>query len=1135
MRFKFAALTLFSLALFTCAAFAQTGSITGQVFDPTGAVVPNAEVTATSAITGISRSVMTSSAGIFNLAELPPSTYNVTAAASGFKTQTKKGVILSVAATLPLNFKLSVGNASTTVDVLNADTATVETDNYQLSTVIDSQQINDLPLVLRDPYQLVLLSPGVVTAANNDGGVSVNGQRDRNNNFMLDGTDNNDTSVPGGLGGISSANPDSAEEFRVITNNFDAEFGRNTGAIVDVVTRGGTNNFHGDAYEFGRYNALGARDFFNTKANGPQNPYVRNDFGASVGGPVWRDRTFFFLNGEAQRFRTTLTSSQITPTAAFRTGKFTFIDPYDGSSTPVDLTDPLTNPDNLSGLPQDPTVSKILAVAPVGQVDLGDGVSTLYFFPSPDALNEYTLTGRFDHKLSDKHQLTARYIYGHSKESDPFHDEVLPGYGSTSVPGTSHNVSISIASALTPNITNLFRAGYNQNQAGFYCDHAAIDNLLGDDSFGNGRDVAIPYFFTMGCVDLGDSNAQARLSSTLFFANTFTMVKGAHTMKFGGEYRSVKDTSYDDFDSRDLLSLNDYEGSDINQAQSYNFAGNPNSPTLQSFEDLIWGAQGVVANAFENQFFTSSGTRRGNDTSRFRQHEWALFAQDTWKVNSRLTVIAGLRYAFNGVPYEENGNFANFFGDASIATPLGGFVFTPVGPGTGHQLYANSWNMFEPRVGFAYDLHGDGKTAIRGGFGIFHDRVFDNIFGNARSNPPFEATWNDYPFDGTSTTPTVTTYPAPGNLTPSADIFDGDYLEPIVIDPNLKMPTSYSYNLGVQRQLTRNMTVELNYVGNHGTHGLREIDGAPPQPNLVQADLNAGVLPDALTFNALYFGGTDDNGTSFDPAVNNTAFDHELFQTSIVRSNYNALQFKVNGQTHGVNILGSYTFSHSLDNGSDPLTPGAGGSALPRNSFDLGPEYGNSDFDVRQRGTVAATYDLPVGAGRTYLSKGVIGSILEGIEISGIEQAQTGLPFDLRGTVDNLHTSLTNRPELIGNPYPSGRGTIVAAGKIVGPNVKAFANAPYGESVSIHRNKFYGPSFVNTDAVFQKTQTLYNQVKLIFRVESYNVLNHPNLQAPPFASLSIASPTFGVSQSEVGQNDGTTGARQIQGALKLVF
>ena len=1138
-HFKVLALVFLCAAfLFTSARlFAQTGSVTGQVFDPAGAVVAQATVTATSSQTGIVRTAVTSSAGIYSFATLPPTNYTISVSANGFQSATTENVIVNIAATLPLNFHLGVASASEAVNVQGTSVAPIETESFQLSTVIDAKQITNLPLILRDPYQLVLLSPGVVTATNNVGGFSVNGQRDRNNNFLLDGADNNDTSVPGIQGGVSSANPDSAQEFRVITNNFDAEYGRNTGAIIDVVTRGGGNDFHGDAYEFGRYSALGARDFFNTKENGKQDPYVRNDFGASVGGPIWKDHTFFFLNGEVQRFRTTRTANQVTPTAAFKTGNFTYIDPTDGSQTPVDLTTP-GNPNNVSGLGQDPTIAKILAATPVGQSDNGDGVSTTYFFASPDSLNSYNLTGRFDHKLTNRDQLTVRYVYGHSAETDPFHDETLPGLGATSNISTSHNGVVSIASAVSASSTNLFKAGYNQSNPGFFCDHAAFDALLGVDPFGNGRDVVLPGFFNgnpFGCYDLGDSNAQARLSSTLLLADTFTVVKGAHSVKFGGEYRSVKDSSFDDFSSRNLLSLDNYSNFG---ATAYNFAGDPNSPSLLSFEDLIWGAQGSVSNIAENQFFTKDGTRRGNDLTRFDQHEFALFAQDTWKLSPKFTAILGLRYAFNGVPYEKDGNFSNFYGDASAPLPAAGFFsFTSIGPGTGRQLYADSFKLFEPRIGFAFDPDGNGKTAIRGGYGIFHDRIFDNLFGNARSNPPYEALLNSFPFDpaNPTTSPTVSNIAFPGNLIPSANITDGDYQEPVVIDPNLKIPTNQTYNIGVQHQLNSRLTVEVNYVGSHSTHGLREIDGAPPQPGLVQAALAAGVSPSALQRNSLYLGGTDANGNSFNPTVNNTAFLHELFQTSVVSANYNGLQARVQGEVGGLTLNGSYTYSHSLDNGSDPLVPGAGNSGLPRDSFNLGPEYGSSDFDVRHRGTVAASYDLPIGFGKANLSHGLLGHVFEGIEVSGIQQVQTGLPFDLRGTRDNLFTGLNNRPQLVGNPYPSGRGKIVAQGKITGPSVAAFANAPFGASVSINRNTYFGPGFVNTDVVFQKTQTVYKEAKLIFRAESYNVLNHPNLSSPPASSLVISSPTFGVSQSQVGQNDGTTGARQIQGALKVVF
>lgn len=1104
---------------------AQTGAVIGRAVDATGAAIPDVTITATATATGVTRTVTTNDTGVFTFPALAPANYTFTATKDGFATVTINNVTLNIAATLPVNFKMGASTVNTTVEVSGTGQAPVETDSFQLSTVIGSKQIQDLPLILRDPYQLTLLAPGVVSASNNTGGFSVNGARDRNNNFLLDGADNNDTSVPGIPGGISSANPDSTQEYRVITNNFDAEFGRNTGAVIDVITRSGTNELHGNLYEFGRYNALGARDYFNTKANGKQDPYVRNDFGASVGGPIIKDRSFFFLNGEVQRFRTTRTASTTTPTAAFRTGNFTYVDPTTGIPTQVNLNP--ANPANQTGAGIDPLIARIYALAPVGQSDNGDGATTTYFFASPDALNDYTITGNFQENLSSKQTLNVRYTYGHSAESDPGHDEFLPGLGATSSIGTNHNGVISLASQVTPALSNLFRAAYNQGNAGFFCgNHQAIDAVTGVDAFGNGRDLTLPGFFTFGCGPLGDSNGQARLSSTLLFADTVNVTRGAHSIKFGGDFRSVKDTSYDNFSSRAAYTFNN--GTNFT-ADAYTFAPGPNATGNLPFQDLIWGATGVVSNVFENQFFTNTGVRRPNDTTRFRQHEWSAFAQDTWKVSNNLTLTYGFHYAFNGVPYELNGYFSNFYGDSSIPTPAAGFTFRSVGPGTGHQLYRDSYGMFEPRVGFAYNVGGKGTTAVRGGFGIFHDRIFDNLFGNARSNPPYEAQFNDYPFDPrTNTSYKVSATPTLGDLTPSATITDGAYLEPVTIDPNLKMPTTYSWNIGVQHHLVGNTTVEVDYVGNHNLHGLREIDAAPPQPALVQAAINSGVAPSALQGTALYFG-----GANFDPTVYNTAFYHNLFQTSVVSGNYNALQAKLAGQVGGLTITGSYTYAHSLDNGSDPLVPGAGNSGLPRNSFDLGPEYGSSDFDVRHRGTAALNYEVPIGDGKRFLNHGFMGHVFEGIELSGIQQVQTGLPFDLRGTIDNLHTSLVNRPQLVGNPYPANRGQKVSAGVITGVNRAAFANAPYGQSITIHRNTYHGPGFVNTDVVFQKTQVLHEAVKLQFRAESYNVLNHPNFTSP--ASDTISSALFGVSTSQVGQNDGTTGARQIQLALKLLF
>src|SRR5262249_55361585 len=279
----------------------------------------------------------------------------------------------------------------------------VDLDTAQVSNLVDSRQMLDLPLITRDPYSLVLLSPGTSQTNTGLGGFTVNGSRERNNNFLLDGVDNNDTSVPGIPDGLLVANPDSTEEFRVITNNFLPEYGRNTGAIVDVVTKSGTNAFHGEAHEFGRWNSFGgARDYFNPRVSpdgtiNPMNPYVRNQFGFSFGGPLRKNKTFFFVNSEFDRFRTTLTNPVVAPTAAFKTGQFTYQPDPSAPGTPLDLTASGSN--NAFGLPLDPTVQKIFALYPNPKTS-SDGLTGVAFFPSTSSTDAYNPTVKIDHQFT---------------------------------------------------------------------------------------------------------------------------------------------------------------------------------------------------------------------------------------------------------------------------------------------------------------------------------------------------------------------------------------------------------------------------------------------------------------------------------------------------------------------------------------------------------------------------------------------------------------------------------------------------------------------------------------------------------------------------------------------------------------
>ncbi len=1140
---------------FSLTAQAQVGSITGTVTDPSGAVVPHATIVAKAGATAQSYTVTATGTGSYTLASLPPAIYTVTASKAGFQDTVYQGVRLTVAQILPLNLQLRISGAKTVVNVAAVTEAPIETQSYDLGTVISSEQVQNLPLILRDPYQLAFQSPGVAVGAM--GGFAVNGSRDRNNNFMLDGSDNNDTSVPGGTSGIVSANPDNIQEIRIMTNNMDAQYGRNTGAVIDVVTRSGTNQLHGNAYEFGRYNAVGARDWFNRAVNPDgstqkMNPYVRNDFGASVGGPIWKDHTFFYLNGEVQRFRTTLTDTIITPTPAFTSGIFNYQVPGYPDS-PVNLTN-AADPNNIfTSETINPVAQKIMSLYPAPNAGLIDATSGLYSFPSSSRFNAYTLTGKLDHKLTDTEHLMVRYIYSHSADPNPAFSDILPGgIGSYSNISTEHSGVIGLDSILGAQMANSLRLSYNRNNSGFFCNGVGTLNSVTPftiSSFNPGRDYAMPLFGTFGCGALGDSNGQDRLTSTGQVIEVFTFSKGNHTIKAGGELRHIQENGYDDFGSRDTVTSSLYSDFGL---PSYNLnfpASGATASTYSQLQNQIHFLMGNISNQSQSQYFNEAAVQTPTDNRHFRQHEYGLFVQDSWKALSNLTLSYGLRWEFNGVPYEANNNLSNLFVPANGPAP---FTFDIVGSGTGRRLYANSWGLFEPRVGFSWDPFKNGKTAVRGGFGIFHDRIFGNLFGNAKSNPPFQATYSAYPLENTY--PVFPTFSNTGftrALTPTAVVQQGEMLEPVTFDPHMSIPANETWNLGIQRELPGNFVVNLNYVGNHSYHVLTEINGNQPDRGLVAglvATCNAdpascGVDPNsgqpgesALQFVSLWLG--QEFGILPSDAVFNNAIFIDFHQAGIAMSNYNSFQAQLTKRaSHNLDFTMAYTWAHALDDASDTLVPGSNNRGLPRDSTDLAAEYGNSVSDTRHRVTANATYVLPVGRGQSHLGSGFLGVLFEGMQFSGIETAQTGQPFEIFSSIDAQHTGLGARASYSGSPlYPSGLGSQIdpsGLGKRFGPAYSGFRSPSFDVIPTVRRNQFYGPHYVDTDLSFQKTQQITEGLKLVLRVEGYNVFNHPEFTNP---SPALATPAlFSLSTSTKTQNDGTTTARQLQGAIKLVF
>ena len=1144
--------------LLSALAVAQTASIKGTVTDSTGAVVVGADVAAHNLDNNSTRTVTTGGSGEYAITNLTAGHYDVTVSKTGFRVFKVQRVDLSVDQALTTNARLEAGSTGEEIQVLGTDLPPVDLDTAQVSNLVDARQMQDLPLITRDPYSLVLLSPGTSQTNTGLGGFTINGSRERNNNFLLDGVDNNDTSVPGIPDGLLTANPDSTEEFRVITSNFNAEYGRNTGAIIDVVTKSGTNTLHGAAYEFGRWNSFGgARDWFNPRVSSdgtvnPMNPYVRNQFGFSIGGPIVKDKTFFFFNSEFDRFRTTLTNSATVPTAAFKTGVFN----YNGQ--PIDLTPGGAN--NANNLPLDATMLKIFALYP-NPVSSSDGLTGTAFFPSSSSTNSYNPVIKIDQKIGSKHSLSMRYAYNHSFDPNPFHDDILPGnVGGVSSKAIVQGASATLTSTLTTTIVNQFLFGWNKLYDNFGCTGTSVLDGVGPvDQFGNGIDYIFGAPFTnFGC-DALVSDGQWRKTGTTSFGDNITWVHGTHTLKFGADFRNIAEQGPDSFFSRRELTLTTFPSPGF----QFSLINQPSNDTCFTdgncaLDEAATALYGFVGEDFAGQFFDKSGIRQATDNKRFRQHEYDWYGQDTWKVKPNLSLNLGLRYQLDGVPYEQNANFSNLLADPSSFEPGQDVVMSIVGPGTGHSLYRQDYSNIEPRVGLSWDPWRDGKTAIRGGFGIFHDRVFGNLFGNARGNPPFEQDYINFPFDTINGFTNLDVPPAVKTQVPSPVIPDGSNLAPVLFDTHFRNTASNNWNIGIQRELPGNNVIDLAYVASEGHFIPRQIDGNPPDPARVNKLVaycsnsgNANLCDTSTVSGILLYEGTEFTNAVGGPAlpnnaVKNNALVQPFYQVSVANSIYNSLQLKVTHRlSHGLQLQGAYTWAHAIDNGVDPLAPAAGNRTFPRNSRDLGQDRGNSDNDVRHVAVINYIWEVPLGRGKGYLNNGVAGKVFEGMQFSGITTLQTGHPFEIRSSVDSQRTGISAWGDLIGNPYAATSDPTcqpdTSAGKPYFSNLCAFAQPAIGSGPgNIGRNQFYGPGFVDFDLEFSKKAKLTERVGLEFRVEAYNIFNHPHFTNPgadaaSAGNLIAAGPVFGVITSTVSRPDGTTSARQLQAALKLTF
>jgi hypothetical protein len=766
-----------------------------------------------------------------------------------------------------------------------------------------------------------------------------------------------------------------------------------------------------------------------------------------------------------------------------------------------------------------------------------------------------------------------RYQYNHFFDPNPFHLDKLPGgVAGVSSKGIAQGVSANLTSTLKPNLINNFVFGWNKLYDNFSCTGLnVLDSISPLDQFGNGTDYLFDApWLNFGCLDLVSDN-QWRKTGTTSFGDNVTWVKGNHTLKFGSDFRNIAEQGPNGFFSRRQVSLSSFftsTGFSLINPPTNPATGNPVDSL--SLENAAIGLYGFVGQDFAAEFFNKGALRQATDNKHFRQHEYDWYGQDTWKVRRNFTLTLGLRYQLDGVPYEENANFSNLLADPSSFKAGQDVVMSIVGPGTGNMLYKQDYSNIEPRAGLSWDPFGDGKTAVRAAFGIFHDRVFGNLFGNARGNPPFEQDYLHFPFEtinnafggaiGGELVPTVVP-----PTTPSASIPDDSLLGPVLFNTHFRNTASNNWSFGIQRELPGNNVIDLAYVASEGHFIPRQVDGNPPDPALVNQLVAFCSDPNNSFVNqfgatkhctakqvsgiSLYDGGLGINDAGRLPfnAVANNAMLQPFYQVSVANSIYHSLQLKLTHRiSHGLLVQGSYTWAHGIDNGADPLAPAAGNRTFPRNSRDLGQDRGNSDYDVRQIAVVNYIWEVPLGRGKAFLSNGVIGKVLEGMQFSGITTVQTGHPFEIRSSVDSQRTGISAWANLVGDPFsvPSDSScqTDASAGKVWFKNYCAFAQPVVGSGPgSIGRNQFYGPGLVDFNLVWSKKTKITERVGFELRIEGYNIFNHPlftNPGADPssLGNLLASGPSnFGVITSTVSQPDATTSARQLQVGARISF
>jgi outer membrane receptor protein involved in Fe transport len=1172
-----------------------TGRIYGTVFDPQGAVIPQAQITVTNTATQNQRTATTDNDGSFQLLALPIGSYKVTAKHAGFRMVTSNEQKLLINQALRIDFKMEVGTENQTIDV-GAEAAPVETVNPTLGQSITGRVITNMPLNGRDMLDLALLQPGV-TESNDDnfgaGSYSIAGGRTDSVTFLLDGGNNNDLLSNGN---VLDPNPDAIAEFRLLTSDYTAEYGRNGGGIISIVTKSGTNQFHGGVFEYIRNRDFDANDYFNNRLGLPRLDLKRNQFGATLGGPIRKDKAFFFLAYQGQRQVQAIPDVDVpvyTPqelNGDFSNGgspdqgvvAFLTANPYFAASTNGGARNAQINPANFDPVAKNYIAAGLIPTTPSG----------LYSASLPAVDNRNELTAKLDLDLNPKDKLSATLGFNRTNGISPLAFATVAGYGSSSV-ANYYFVNLGYTRIFSPTMVNEFH--FVTHRSNFLSDinqgHQPTGQQLGVTGVTPDLVTGPTNIYMDNGFDIGPSeNGPTRyIENTFSWTEAFTWTRGKHNWKFGAGFSPYQENLVYGYYLNGELDFYTGTSSDV-EAGAIPGSGN-------DFADFLLG----VPDAFYQNALAPSNIRSKSTD---------VFGQDEWHVNRNLVLTMGLRYEYNSPKYDNQGrSFSVIPGLQSKRFPNAppGLVF-PGDPGAPTGVNFPDKKNFAPRLGFAWDPTGSGKTSVRGGGGIFYDilKGEDNLQFNGQ--PPFVGSaglyFNSPDFlpscqsaSGCPVTAPLTymsqpfqnacNYDAYGDCVslgvpnsfpskPPASNIDFTPFLPVntsgaifLVNPHLHTPYVYQYNLSVQRNLFADMVLEANYVGSTG-RGLTSLADINPMPLgssnrvLNSSSGNCGSYVNVVCYGAL-------------PEFQN-----------ISQANYNALEASLtrqpqNSRVGTVYYTLAYTYGHNIDNASGFEQRNY---AVP--TYSPGLFHASGDSDVRHRISLSGGWDLPFDRAWVKGPK----RLTKGWSLYPIFTYRTGFPFDIPAQLPNYTDP--------GNPGTSGAGDpAISRAAVVAPirtfdprKVRTIQEVTYGtdstgtlcqisttpvtgnfifdpnsfSNVPLENNAYYdggfpnpcfpqldpvhnpadrtygvlrnllrGPTLTNLDIALAKTTSITEQFKLEFRAEFFNALNHPEFAQPTLGNnaTNLLGPTFG-QITTTGSFRGPT-PRIGQFAVRLTF